>query len=232
MQYTDGYEVEPDSEEFIGTPELPNFALRQTEFDNEHPELEEDRLYDAVPTYVVPEVVKQFVSYFYRHIKDRNVFDIYSMYENTFNKITEKYFKNTPWPPADSIAPFVHNDTLFIILYKELYYRHIYAKLQPTLEQRFESWRNYSDLFNFLLNSPPDLNLELPNQWLWDIIEEFIYQFQAFCQYRSKLKNKSPEELTILKNSPSLWNVTSVINYLHAMITKSNIVQTLEREKQ
>jgi len=113
-----------------------------------------------------------------------------------------------------------------------LYFRHVYAKLQPSLEQRFESWRNYCDFFNFLLNSPPDINLELPNQWLWDIIDEFIYQFQAFCQYRSKLKNKTQEELTILKNNPQLWNVNSVINYLHSLITKSNIVQTLEKERQ
>ena len=46
-------------------------------------------------------------------------------------------------------------DTIFQILYKELYYRHIYAKLQPTIEQRFESWQNYLDLFGFLLSTPP-----------------------------------------------------------------------------
>ena len=24
--------------------------------------------------------------------------------------------------------------------------------------------------------------LELPNQWLWDIVDEFVYQFQSYCQ--------------------------------------------------
>jgi len=232
MQYSDEYEVEPEGDEFIASTDLPNFTLHPTEFDEEHPELEEDRLYDTVtPTYVVPEVVKQFVSYFHRHIKDRNVYDIYSMYENTFNKITDKYFKHSPWPPAESISALVHHDQVFLILYKELYYRHIYAKLQPTMEHRFESFKNYCDFFNFIINAPSDLNLDLPNQWLWDIIDEFIYQYQAFCQYRTKLKNKPVEELNLLKNNPQLWNVNTVINYLQALVTKSNIVQILEREK-
>lgn len=181
----------------------------------------------------VPEVVKQFVSYFYRHIKERAVADIHSMYENSFNKITEKYFKQSPWPSSESIAPFVNHDKIFLILYKELYFRHIYAKLTvgPTLEQRFDSWRNYCDLFNYVLNSDSN-ELELPGQWTWDIIDEFIYQFQSFCQYRSKLKNKSKEELTLLQNSPQVWNVTTVITFLHSLINKSHTIENLEREKQ
>ena len=32
--------------------------------------------------------------------------------------------------------------------------------------------------------------LELPDQWLWDIIDEFIYQFQSFCLWRAKGRAK------------------------------------------
>ena len=46
----------------------------------------------------------------------------------------------------------------------------------PTLEQRFESYRNYVKLFNAILSAEKPLELELPIQWLWDIIDEFIYQ--------------------------------------------------------
>jgi translation initiation factor 3 subunit L len=44
------------------------------------------------------------------------------------------------FPDAEEIAPFVQEDQLFLILYKELYYRHIYARVQggPTIEQRFD----------------------------------------------------------------------------------------------
>ena len=44
------------------------------------------------------------------------------------------------------------------------------------------------------------MNLELPNQWLW----ELIYQFQAFSQFRSKLGKKTDEEIDILKSDPEV----------------------------
>jgi translation initiation factor 3 subunit L len=49
-----------------------------------------------------------------------------------------------------------------------------------------------------LLDSDGPVALELPEQWLWDIIDEFIYQFQVFCTWRSKIKSKSDDELAML----------------------------------
>ena len=40
--------------------------------------------------------------------------------------------------------------------------------------------------------------LQLPMEWLNDMVDEFLYQFQDFCQYRTKLKNKSQEDLELL----------------------------------
>jgi len=179
----------------------------------------------------VPEVVKQFVSYLYKHIREKKIYDIQSMYEASFNKITEKHYKNSPWPAVEAVAQFANNDHLFGLLYNELTFRHIYAKLNPTMEQRFDSWKNYSELFNYLLNES-NLDVELPNQWLWDMIDEFIYQFQSFCQFRSKLKGRPMEEITLLKNNPQVWNTTTVINYLQSFVSKSQIVQILEKDKQ
>ena len=64
------------------------------------------------------------------------------------------------------------------------------------------------------------------------MIDEFIYQFQSFYQYRAKLKNKKQEELVALKNNPQIWSVNLVINYLQSLVAKSNIVQVLQRQKQ
>lgn len=44
-----------------------------------------------------------------------------------------------------------------------------------------------------------NVNMQLPNLWLWEMIDEFCYQFQSFCTYRSKLGNRSPEEVELLK---------------------------------
>lgn len=177
---------------------------------------------------VVPDVVKTFVTYFYRHIREQNVYEIHQMYEGSFPKLSERLFSNSSWPPVEAIAPFVDNDHVFCLLYKEMYFRHLYAKLTPSLEQRCQSWDNYCQLFQVILQG--NVNMQLPNLWLWDMIDEFIYQFQSFCQFRARLKSRSDEELAILRDSDQFWNVYGVLNYLQALIEKSEIVQILDDE--
>ena len=53
-----------------------------------------------------------------------------------------------------------------------MYFRHLYAVQQPSLEARCESWANYQALFGVILHS--NVNMQLPNGWLWDIIDEFV----------------------------------------------------------
>ncbi|XP_071487481.1 eukaryotic translation initiation factor 3 subunit L-like [Diadema antillarum] len=180
--------------------------------------------------YIVPEEIKRFIQVFQRNIKENNVYEINFCYETTFNKLSESYFKNSAWPSADTIAPLVENDEVFIILYKELYYRHILARTQtgPDQMQRFEAYYNYCNLFNHILNAKGPVDLQLPDQWLWDIIDEFIYQFQEFSKYRCKLKEKTEDEISVLKVNPKIWNVHSVLNVLHSLVEKSGINQQLE----
>jgi hypothetical protein len=40
-----------------------------------------------------------------------------------------------------------------ISIAQEMYFRHLYATVQPTLEQRCESWDNYCAIFNIMLSS-------------------------------------------------------------------------------
>lgn len=78
-----------------------------------------------------------------------------------------------------------------------MYFRHMYATTQPKLSQRCESWENYCNLFRVILHG--NVNMQLPNEWLWDMIDEFIYQFQAWCQYRLKPSRMPAQELEALK---------------------------------
>ncbi|KAI9007769.1 RNA polymerase I-associated factor PAF67-domain-containing protein [Hyaloraphidium curvatum] len=194
---------------------------------------DEDDLGDYVPgnepvlEVSIPDPVRNFLLQFARHIAERNVYDLHYFYANSFNKLTEKFYPKSPWPEPEAVAAVVGDDVVFIILYRELYYRHIYAKMQPSIDERFASYYNYCDLFNYILNSDEPVELELPNEWLWDIIDEFIYQFQAFCQYRSKVKAKNDAELTLLKERPDVWNVHNVLNVLYSLVQKAKINEQL-----
>lgn len=48
-------------------------------------------------------------------------------------------------------------DQIFLILYRELYYRHVYSRLSPDIDDRFHSYENSCELFNYLLSMFPSL---------------------------------------------------------------------------
>ncbi|GER32153.1 eukaryotic translation initiation factor 3subunit L [Striga asiatica] len=181
------------------------------------------------PSYV-PDSVKSFVVHMYRHIREKNVYEIHQMYESSFQSISDRFFKDSPWPSVDSVAPYVDNDHVFCLLYREMWFRHLYARLTPTLRQRIDSWENYCNLFQVVLHGV--VNMQLPNQWLWDMVDEFVYQFQSFCQYRAKMKTKTEQEIALLRQSDQAWNVYGVLNYLQALVEKSTIIQILDQEKE
>lgn len=139
-------------------------------------------------------------------------------------------------------------------LYRELYFRHVYAKLEPNVDDRFQSYENICELFNLLLSESsryPDrladrtsinsvsprsdseqpVPLDLPIQWLWDMLDEFVYQFQSFAQWRSVVKNKSEDELAMLAENPQIWSCYSVLNVLYSLVQKSQINEQLVAEK-
>ncbi|XP_047306769.1 eukaryotic translation initiation factor 3 subunit L [Impatiens glandulifera] len=178
----------------------------------------------------VPDSVKSFVVHLYRHIREKNVYEIHQMYETSFQTLSDRMFKETPWPSVEAVAPYVDNDHVFCLLYREMWFRHLYARLSPTLKQRIDSWDNYCSLFQVVLHGV--VNMQLPNQWLWDMVDEFVYQFQSFCQYRAKMKSKTEQEITLLKQHDQAWNVYGVLNYLQALVEKSSIIQILEQEKE
>ncbi|KAI0700304.1 eukaryotic translation initiation factor 3 subunit 6 [Cytidiella melzeri] len=171
----------------------------------------------------IPDPVKRFIIHFHQAVLDNNLGEITVAYESGWNRLTEKFYAKTEWPEAEVIAPLVNDDQIFLILYRELYYRHVYSRIQPDIDDRYHSYENSCELFNYLLNSDGPVPLELPEQWLWDIIDEFIYQFQSFCVWRSKVKAKTEEELMVLVDGNQVWSSYSVLNVLYSLIQKSKI---------
>ncbi|KAG8755495.1 hypothetical protein FRC14_003993 [Serendipita sp. 396] len=186
----------------------------------------------------IPDVVKRFIVQFHQAIVNNNLPEITACYENGWNKLTEQFYPKTEWPEAEIIAPLVNDNPVFLILYRELYYRHIYSRLTPNVDDRFHSYENSCELFNYLLNSDGPVTLSLPDQWLWDIIDEFIYQFQSFSVWRSKPKLKNEDELSMLAaeaetaGGSQLWSCYSVLNVLYSLVQKSRINEHLSGVRQ
>lgn len=187
--------------------------------------------YDRQYSSRMPEVVKTFIQYFCNAINEGAVFEIQNLYENNYPKLSDEFFEKTAWPHEEEVRGLVQDNGAFIILYKELYYRHIHARIQggPGLHERVASFFNYCDFFNLILSATSPVGLELPDIWLWELVDEFVYQFQNFAQYRARLTDKSPNDLDDLSTKHSkVWNILCILNVLHSLVDKSNIKQQLQ----
>lgn len=186
--------------------------------------------YDYEQYSQMDKTVRDFLLYFAECVNERMLFELQSLYETHFPKTMEDYYGKNAWPSEEMVVRVVGQDPVFLTLYKELYYRHIYEitdKPGPSLEIRVRSFYNYCDLFTYILGAEHPVPLELPDQWLWEIIDEFVYQFQSFARYQAS-KAIGPEEIAFLQSDKSVWNVINVLNVLHSMIEKSNIKRQLE----
>ena len=188
----------------------------------------------------IPDAVRNWLQSFHRAFSNNNSYELASAYES-FSRLTDKHYQKSPWPSSETIAPLVNNDSNFLMFYRELYFRHVYAKLSPSLEDRFASYENYCDIFNFVLNSDGPVELDLPNQWAWDIVDEFVFQFQNYYSNRTRLVRRSQntsnfdpnvlEDITMIKENQHVWSCYSVLNVLYSLIQKSNIKQILAANK-
>ncbi|KHN75659.1 Eukaryotic translation initiation factor 3 subunit L, partial [Toxocara canis] len=180
--------------------------VRSNSFDGAHTgdperdlayEREHKRRGDSFGEEGIPEDVVQYLVYFKRMVDEENVAEIHSLYEHGFPDLTERFFQQKLWPNEDAVENVVGADSrIFMILYKELYFRHVYTRMQrgPSLAHRFDSYQNY--------------------------------QFQAFCLYKANPGKRSPEEyddLCTIEQSQSAWNIYPVLNILYSLLDKSQI---------
>ncbi|KAL7528838.1 hypothetical protein ACHAXR_006177 [Thalassiosira sp. AJA248-18] len=189
-----------------------------------------------------PDSVKDFV--FDLHDAARRSFipsEQQSLYQSSFREITAKYFPNTEWPSPAAISSECDNDPLFLALYHELTLRHLQSVKRPTVRDRIEGWHAYRQLFDLILAEAPsteaDANpretLYLIPEWCFDILHEFLYQFQGFCQFRTTTyaaaakvaddPDKSPashtaDALDVLGQHRDVWAVETVLYYLHRLV--------------
>ncbi|XP_076889301.1 uncharacterized protein LOC143540017 [Bidens hawaiensis] len=72
--------------------------------------------------------------------------------------------------------------------------------------------------------------MKLPFQWLWDMMDGYVNQFQSFCQYRAST-TKTKMDVYMLSRRHRSLSVVDTFNLLNIMVERSNILQNLELEK-
>lgn len=190
----------------------------------------------------VPKALTDFVFDLYDSVTlSQIVEEQKKFYDTVFRDLSQKYFANTPWPSPQTIASECNGNPLFLSLYRELTHRHWHAVSRITLRDRMEGWQVYRELFEEILQEEP--NFYITPEWAFDILNEFVYQFQGFCQFRTTLHRNAVKhgmlregeafgsaplsntgshpaivENINLLTSADAWEVEQVFSYLHRLV--------------
>lgn len=132
----------------------------------------------------VPKVLNDFVFDLYDSVTTSQLAEEQSkLYNVDFRDLHGKYFQSQPWPSPQSIASECNGHPLFLAVYRELTHRQWHAVSRPTIRDRMEGWNVYRELFEEIIES--DGRFYLLPSWCFDILHEFVYQFQGYSQVRS-----------------------------------------------
>lgn len=189
-----------------------------------------DRRDEKPADFLLPETVKGWFSQMYTHLISGNVAEMARLYDREFHNLTNNYFKQTSWPEPSAIESLVDDDPTFLLLYKQIYFRHLFSRLQPGMDMKVASWATYVAIFDGVLDATLDLET-LPSQWVFDIVNEFVYQYQSYCQFRAKVAAKGEQEIASYMENLFIWDTSKVFGYLHALVRHSKIVEILKEEE-
>lgn len=119
----------------------------------------------------------------------------------------------------------------FSILYKWMYYRHLFENFGLQLKDFFDCYVNYCSLFNYIMvGNPPEAgpkDLDLPGRLAWDILDFFILQFEVFNIKKGFFEKLSPDDIRQLKEKVEAWDVHSILNVLYSFVHTSKINEQL-----
>mmetsp|Transcript_3847 Transcript_3847/g.5141 ORF Transcript_3847/g.5141 Transcript_3847/m.5141 type:complete len:511 (+) Transcript_3847:127-1659(+) len=173
---------------------------------------------------MLTESTKRFIRQLNRNLQKKAPYEIKINYEQDFEKLASTQFKASSFPTAASIKSLVDEDENFLVLYKQLYFRHLFVKkLSKGLQPHFASFQNFIELFNILLGLTTEApEFEIPAVWCWDMIDEFVYQFSTFHAYRNRA-DLSEEEKQMLEESPHEWSPVTVVRFLLSFADKGGV---------
>ena len=116
-----------------------------------------------------------------------------SIYSGAFIDLSQSLYSSSPWPASPLITSECESDSLFLAFYDELTTRHMFKNLRPSLADKVSAWTTYATLFDKLLEKDGETEgdkFHILPEWAFEIIHEYVYQFQGFCQARTQVREE------------------------------------------
>lgn len=172
----------------------------------------------------------------YESSRRRHGADEVQRHYEAFKQHSDKYFSQAKWPSANLIAEECADDELFLTFYNEMASRHLFTKQKRgviSLDDYIDSWHTYREIFDHVLSQRNETDtITLTPQWAYDIVQEFVYQFQGFCQYRAQAAGRKDDELEELRQQTDVWALPTVVQYLRSLISRGQIRDVLKSRRE
>ncbi|CBH15481.1 EIF3-interacting protein, putative [Trypanosoma brucei gambiense DAL972] len=166
----------------------------------------------------IPDEMFNFFNSLNTAVDTGDISSFHNLYENIFPSHLSKYyaaeqgeFRPLPVLQRMEVAECFGNDTAGK-LYSFLCFKHLFTDRDVTAEDAKVSWRTFCDLFVSLPGS-----CDIPNWFLWDIFDEFLFQMTVVYQKRFA--------------EGAEWSVTEAVQMMEKVISESGIEEVMESDK-
>ncbi len=162
-------------------------------------------------------------------------------YERNWRQIWQTYYPTSPFPSEAEVGALLPRgpDRAFLSLYSLLWHRHSLLHLprssQPSTATYASSWAAYMEWFSIALEEGHG-EWRLPVVWVYDILSEFVYQFEKQQQEKTRgvgrggaggeeggADTTATPAPTSPSSPPTAWALADVLRMLHALVDKSGL---------
>ncbi|CCD62821.2 TPR_REGION domain-containing protein [Caenorhabditis elegans] len=136
------------------------------------------------------DIVLEYLAHFSKMIAENNLLEIQNCYYDRLETVQKQLPPSFTWPDEITVRKSISPENQdFMVLYKELKYRRLNAEAR----QNKDMLENYQSIFSIL---PGKLNL--PDYWILDIMEEYVFQIQTSIISTESVSNKDAALNTLI----------------------------------
>ncbi|KAG8343872.1 putative RNA polymerase I associated factor PAF67 [Trypanosoma vivax] len=167
----------------------------------------------------IPREVLEFFVELNRAVEEHNANVLNDLYEEQFPSLTQDFYvagqgQFRPWPSLQisQVAQCFKNRTAKL-LYSFLRSKHFFTDRAVKQKDAEASWKTFEDLFPILSSG----NCAIPNWFLWDIFDEFLFQMTVVYQKRFA--------------GQKMWLLSKTLEMVGEVVDASKIEEVMKSKK-
>lgn len=174
------------------------------------------------------------------------------MYEKLWREVISKEFRSEPLPTPEEVEEVLSDaGQIFNLLYRMIFWRHQIKDVAsdahpPAMTEYADIWDTYRDFFDMVTeaaagNNPRFAELNLPMVWLCDMMDDYVWHFEAFHKRRNARalqllsgdaegsEGRDSDEESDLEDEElgDVWRTNEVLASLHSLVELSGVNQKL-----